>query len=148
MRTKLLSKKDDIEHFKRMLRDVPWHSAKIRQLQEDIEIKEYELTGLARHSIRMTKEQENSLFPLPHYHGGGISLTEKIFEIDQLKEELEDHRRRILECRSIEYLPWEDQRILIRVFLLRENLYDLAEDLGMSRSNLWWIIEKNISKIL
>ena len=143
-----LSRKDDIEHFKRMIRDVSWHSAKIRYLQEDIELMEYELTGLARHSVPMTKEQEKSPLPMPDYSGGGKSLTERIFEIDQRKEELEDHRRRILECRSIEWLPWEDQLILIRMLMLRENQIDLALDVGMSRSGLLRFVDRCITRIL
>lgn len=141
-------KKDEIEHFKRMLRDVPWQSSKIRSLQEDIEYQKYQLTGLARHSIPMTKEQEKSSLPLPKYQGGGMSLTERIHNIDELKDERDEHVKRIMECRAIEWLAWEQQEILIRAFILRENLYDLAADLNISYSALRRRIDGLIESIL
>ena len=141
-------KKDEIEHFKRMLRDVPWHSSKIRSLQEDIEYQKYQLTGLASSSIPMTSEQEKSLLPMPHYSGGGKSLTERLYEIDQLKEQQEEHRRRIMECRAVEWLKWEHQLILLRVFILRENQDDLAAELNISRYALKRRIDQLISAIV
>ena len=141
-------RKDDIEHFKRQLRDVRWHSGKIRALNDDIEYAEHELTGLARHSIPMTKEQEKSSLPLPKYQGGGMSLTERIHNIDELKDERDEHVKRIMECRAIEWLAWEQQEILIRAFILRENLYDLAADLDLSYSNLRRRIDGLIELIL
>lgn len=140
--------KDDIEHFKRQLRDVPWHSSKIRALNDDIEYAEYELTGLARHSIPMTKEQEKSPLPLPHFSGGGRSFTERLYEVDKLKDERDEHVKRIMECRAIEWLAWEQQEILIRAFILRENLYDLAADLNISYSALRRRIDGLIESIL
>ena len=140
--------KDDIEHFKRLLRDVSWHSGKIRMLNDDIEYAEHELTGLARHSIPMTKEQEKSSLPLPRFSGGGMSLTERIYEVDKLKDERDEHVKRIMECRAIEWLAWEQQEILIRAFILRENLYDLAADLDLSYSNLRRRIDGLIELIL
>lgn len=142
------TKKDDVEHFKRMLRDVPWHNSKIRFLQEDIEYREHQLTGLARHSVPMTKEQEKSSLPMPHFSGGGMSLTERIHNIDELKDKRDEHIKRIMECRAIEYLAWEQQEILIRAFILRENLYDLAADLDLSYSNLRRRIDGLIELIL
>lgn len=148
MNTAKEERKDDVEHFKRQLRDVPWHSGKIRMLNDDIEYAEHELTGLARHSIPMTKEQEKSSLPLPKYQGGGMSLTERIHNIDELKDERDEHVKRIMECRAIEWLAWEQQQILIRAFILRENLYDLAADLDMSYSNLRRRIDGLIELIL
>ena len=142
------TKKDDVEHFKRMLRDVPWHNSKIRFLQEDIEYREHQLTGLARSSIPMTSEQEKSLLPMPHFSGGGMSLTERIHNIDELKDKRDEHIKRIMECRAIEYLAWEQQEILIRAFILRENLYDLAADLETSYSALRRRIDAIIGSVI
>lgn len=140
--------KDDIEHFKRLLRDVPWHSGKIRMLNDDIAYAEHELTGLARHSVPMTKEQEKSPLPLPRFSGGGMSLTERLYEVDKLKDERDEHAKRIMECRAIEWLAWEQQEILIRAFILRENLYDLAASLDTSYSALRRRIDAIIASIL
>ena len=148
MNTAKEERKDDVEHFKRQLRDVPWHSGKIRMLNDDIEYAEHELTGLARHSIPMTKEQEKSSLPLPKYQGGGMSLTERIHNIDELKDERDEHVKRIMECRAIEWLAWEQQQILIRAFILRENIYDLAADLNISYSALRRRIDGLIESIL
>ena len=148
MNTAKEERKDDVEHFKRQLRDVPWHSGKIRMLNDDIEYAEHELTGLARHSIPMTKEQEKSSLPLPKYQGGGMSLTERIHNIDELKGERDEHVKRIMECRAIEWLAWEQQEILIRAFILRENLYDLAADLETSYSALRRRIDAIIGSVI
>ena len=148
MNTAKEERKDDVEHFKRQLRDVPWHSGKIRMLNDDIEYAEHELTGLARHSVPMTKEQEKSSLPLPKYQGGGMSLTERIHNIDELKDERDEHVKRIMECRAIEWLAWEQQEILIRAFILRENLYDLAADLETSYSALRRRIDAIIGSVI
>lgn len=77
-----------------------------------------------------------------------MSLTERIHNIDELKDERDEHVKRIMECRAIEWLAWEQQEILIRAFILRENLYDLAADLNISYSALRRRIDGLIESIL
>ena len=97
---------------------------------------EYELTGMARHSIPMTKEQERSALPMPRFHGGGMTLVERIAEIDAVKDERSYYEKRLRECSVIEWLDPEQQELIFKVFFWKVNQWELAEDYHFSRSAL------------
>lgn len=129
-------KTDDLQHLKNALRDAPYCCKKIIYLNQEIERMEYELTGMAKHSIPMTKEQENSPLPMPKYHGSGKSLVERIAEIDAVKDELNYYQKRLRECSVIEWLEPKQQELIFKVFFLKMNQWELANEYHFSRSAL------------
>lgn len=139
-----MATKEELAHFKRCLSDASYCCAKIIQLNQQLELAEHEMTGLARHSIPMTKEQENSPLPLPKYQGGGMSIVERIFECDKIKAEIEYYRKRILECRPIDWLADEERDLLVDVFIFRKNRWEIASELELSRKGL----DKRVDAIL
>ena len=127
--------KDEICHFKRALQDASYCCKAIMRLNTDLDYKEHELTGLARHGTDLTPEQEKSSLPMPHYRSSR-SLVDRIFEIDALKAEIEYYQKCILKCETIERLEPEDKDLLIKVFIFRVNRWDLAAELGITRQGL------------
>ena len=141
-------KKDDLHHLKNALRDAPYCCKKIIYLNQEIERMEYELTGMARHSIPMTKEQERSALPMPRFHGGGMSLVERIAEIDAVKDERSYYEKRLRECSVIEWLDSEQQELIFKVFFLKMNQWDLSADLGITRRALISRVDTILKSVL
>ncbi len=139
--------KDEICHFKRTLQDASYCCKAIIRLNEDLAYKEHELTGLARHGTDLTPEQEKSPLPMPHYRSSR-SLVDRIFELDAIKTEIDYYRLHILECETIERLAQEDKDLLIRIFVFRENRWDIATELGISRQGLDKRVNQLIKKCL
>ena len=135
--------RDDVWHFRRALQDVSYCCKALIRLNEELEYKEYEMTGLAHHGVDLTPEQEKSPLPMPKYIGGR-SLVDRIFETDLLKEEIDFYRRSILQCETIERLSQKEKDILLEAFVFRVSMWDLAEKLGLSRSGL----DKRINSII
>ncbi len=111
-----MTKEQERSALPNALRDAPYCCKKIIYLNQEIERMEYELTGMARHSIPMTKEQERSALPMPRFHGGGMTLVERIAEIDAVKDERSYYEKRLRECSVIEWLDPEQQELIFKVF--------------------------------
>ena len=141
-------RKDDLHHLKNVLRDAPYCCKKIIYLNQEIERMEYELTGMARHSIPMTKEQERSALPMPRFHGGGMTLVERIAEIDAVKDERSYYEKRLRECSVIEWLDPEQQELIFKVFFLKMNQWDLSADLGITRRALISRVDTILKSVL
>ncbi|MDE5758266.1 MAG: hypothetical protein K2H85_06595 [Allobaculum sp.] len=127
--------RDEIYHFRRALEDVPYYWKKIVLLHEKIDSIRYEMTGLARHGITLTPEQEKSSLPMPRY-SSHRSLEEWIDELEELRAEQDDYRKRILACETIERLQAREKDLLIDAFIFHVNRWDLAEKHGLTPRGL------------
>lgn len=139
--------RDEVNHFKNALKDVPYFWRKIRNLGLDLDYMEYEMTGLSHYGVTLTKEQERSPLPMPHYTSSR-SLVDRIFEVDKIKDEIEFCRKQILQCEAIERLSQEEKKILLDVFVFKVNQWDMAASLGISRQGLNRRINSMIKKCL
>lgn len=82
--------KERADEFKSALRSYRYVQRKIQDIWFEIQQRENDLTGLSHHGRELTKEQQKSRWPMPHYQPGtGPSIVAKIMEIDQLKLEVQ-----------------------------------------------------------
>ncbi len=142
-----INHRDEICHFKRALEDVPYYWKKIVRLHEKIDHVRYEMTGLARHGIDLTPEQEKSSLPMPRY-SSHRSLGDWIDELEELRQEQEGYRKRILACETIERLPQREKDLLIDAYIFHINRWDLAEKHGLTRQGLNWRLYTILKKCI
>lgn len=107
------------------LKSAPYFCRRLIRLNLQMEALEWELTGMARHGVRLTKEQERSALPMPAYQrGGSDSYRYDIYsKMEACRKEMKRCRGRLNDCRAIERLEQDD----------RELIYDLYFN-GMSQS--------------
>lgn len=139
--------REEIAHFKRVLEDVPFCCKKIIELNQEIDYKRHQMTGLARYGVDLTPEQERSSLSMPRYKRTK-TLEDRIDQIDELEKEIEYYRRYIYECSLVDQLEPEERELLLDVYLFNENRWDLAEKYFYSRRGLQKKIDSIVKKCL
>ena len=139
--------KEEIAHFKRVLEDVPFCCKKIIELNQEIDYKRHQMTGLARHGVDLTPEQERSSLSMPRYRSNK-TLVDRMDEIDNLQDEIEYYRRYIYECALVDQLEFEERELLLDVYLFNKSRWDLAEKYFYSRRGLQKKIDSIVKKCL
>lgn len=138
------------DEFIGLLRSYRWIGREIEDLNWDIEQKKYEMTGLAHHSIPMTKEQEASPLPMPKYHGGGKTMVERIDEVDELKEKkMALEHLRVSVDQVLGRMAPTDRALVVGYYVDGESADRLAEKHGYSeRSPVYRKIKSAIKESL
>lgn len=120
------------------LKAVRYCNANLIRLNQDIEVLEHQMTGLAHSGPSLSPEQARSPLPMPSYQHDPNRSTVALIEAKDAKvKEAVYYRLRILKCNWIEKLHKEDQNILVELYLLREPYDATAAKYGYSSSGLW-----------
>ncbi len=139
--------KEEINHFKRALEDVPYCCKKIMQLNQLIDYKRHEMTGLARHGVELTPEQELSPLSMPKYKSSK-TLVDRIDEVDELEKKIDFYRKKILDCSSIDRLDSPERELLLDACVFQVNRYELMKKHFFSRGGLQKKINSIVKKCL
>ncbi len=139
--------KEEINHFKRALEDVPYCCKKIMQLNQLIDYKRHEMTGLARHGVELTPEQELSPLSMPKYKSNK-TLIDRFDEVDELEREMNYYRKKIMDCASVDKLEPHERELLLNIYFFHLNQWDLCAEFDLSRGGLQKRITAIINKCL
>lgn len=116
------------EDFKSAMRSYRWLERSINSTALRIFEKEHELTGLARRSTPMTKEQQKSGLPMPHFRGTAASPVAKIQELDELRSK---HKALCQLKESLDtvlgQMPREDRDLILAYYADKERSDLLAQ---------------------
>lgn len=120
------------------LRSTRYCCRKLIRLNQDVEVLEHQMTGLARSGVELSPQQVKSPLPLPHYqHNPDASPVALIEAVDAKRREMAVLRHRIMACSWIEDLDEEDKGALIEIYLLGRNYEDTARKYGYSKKGLY-----------
>lgn len=127
------------------LRSARYCCRKLIRLNQDVEVLEHQMTGLARSGVELSPQQAKSPLPLPHYqHNPDASPVALIEAVDAKRGEMAALRHRILACSWIEDLDEEDKGALILIAFARKTVTEVAEAQHYSRQGLY----KHLSAVL
>lgn len=141
--------KDRVNQILNDLKSARYCCYRIIHLNEELIMLDHKMTGLGHNAPRLTPEQENSIKPMPVFHGTGFtSIVSMITEKDKIVEEMSYYRRRLNECRLIELLPLKDQNILFDLYFFKLSRNVVSEKYGYTVKGLYKHIYSVINKIL
>lgn len=127
------------------LRSARYCCRKLIRINQDIEVLEHQMTGLARSGVVLSPQQAKSPLPLPHYqHNPDSSPVALIEAVEAKRKEASAIRKRVLGCNWVEDLDAEDKDALIQIAFLRKTVTEVAEEKGYTRQGFY----KHLNSIL
>lgn len=114
------------------------------EINQELEVLNHQLTGMARSGLNLTTEQQKSNLPMPSYQHEYRSPLGILETISEKKSDFKCYEKRIKNLSCIEMLPLEDQNLLFDRYVFRDRPEDVADRYGYSRNGLY----KHIKSIL
>lgn len=136
------------DEAKQQLKIARYCNRKLIQTNQDIEVLRHQMTGLARGGPELTPEQARSPLPLPHFQHNPDATPVALIEAVEAKEKEADLlRRMILSVDWLELLDPQDQEALVKVYLLRQNYEQTAQEFGYTKKGLWKHLKAQIESL-
>lgn len=121
---------------------------KIIRINQDIEVLEHQMTGLARSGPVLSPQQARSPLPLPHYHHNPDASPVALIEACEAKRRERAHYvLQLAHACWIEKLPLDEQQMLTAVYYEGQHYADVAKEHGYSKKGMYKHLRGAIEKL-
>ena len=130
------------------LKLVPRWNRELIRINQDIEVLEHQMTGLARSAPELSPEQARSRWPLPTYqHNPDASPIGMIEACEAKRKEAQLRILLIGTCAWVDRLDEEDRQAVMEIYLCKRR-YDLtAAKFGYTKKGFYKHIKSQIESL-
>lgn len=126
------------------LKTVRYCCHRLIEINQELEVLNHQLTGMARSGLNLTAEQEKSNLPMPSYQHEYRSPLGILETISEKESEFKYYEKRIKNLSWIEILSLTDQNLLFDRYVFRDRPEVVADRYGYSKPGLY----KHVKSIL